>query len=101
MNQASDALATQFSRDLLNEVGLDTLREIIRRNRRQEDPGVDASHSFCAATEVMARSFRTLFGRSVGITDERDTETWAEAWETAVCAEFWTNLYDEGDGDVV
>lgn len=84
MTHLIDTVATCFARQLLDELGYDTVSRIDEENRQRRESGdwdTCASHDYCDANMTMADAFDAL-GLDAA-PDTVDIELWDEAWTLA------------------
>lgn len=90
------ALADQFIRDLRDILTPDELELVVTRNRAEPNDDICHSHDICDANEVMAASWKTLFGGEpafvtlgpLSLHGDLDMAAWNEAWRIAKGKEF-------------
>lgn len=76
-------VAHEFSRVLHEQLGADTMREVVQRNALPEYARCCASHDFCDANVYMAEAFEQVTGRAPDPASDADAALWNEAWEIA------------------
>src|SRR3989304_4399232 len=55
-----EAVAREFSRLLLAEIGNKKFREVVKRNKLEKDKGICHSHDFCDANMVMQDALKII-----------------------------------------
>jgi hypothetical protein len=92
-----ERIAAEFAGMLLEDLGADTLAEIIARNVNY-GPSVCASHDFCDANMVMLAAFESLVVASPLDLDDGTPEReeadrlWGAAWDVAKASSFASAL---------
>lgn len=88
-----ETMAKTFSQLLLEEIGIDDLREVVKINRADSDPYTCASHSYCDANMVMDAAFIELTGKSRAedIENNQWLDLWNAAWSEAKENDFYIN----------
>jgi hypothetical protein len=81
-------LAVAFSALLLQHLGPEKMREVIRLNSLEKDPKVCHSHDFCDANEIMYEAQENL-KLNLQVDEEESARVWSEAWGLAVRNKFF------------
>ena len=79
------ALAREFSKLLVRDLGKRTVRKIDSLNKAQVDPAICHSHDFCDANMVMWEAQENLgLNLDIGGDKQDDVQLWGDAWSYAV-----------------
>jgi hypothetical protein len=101
MNSQVEALARDFSKTLIEWLGPETMREVVRLNASYvgtEFEGCCASHNFCDANMAMNSAFLDIVGKEFHedsanpeLEEQREAECelWNSAWDLAQKNNFW------------
>src|SRR3972149_3384059 len=81
-----EAVAREFSRLLLAEIGNKKFREVVKRNKLEKDKGICHSHDFCDANMVMQDAFKII-----GMNLERD---YPDMLQNQVIVKMWNAAWD-------
>lgn len=85
-------LAVKFSELLREDLGAETMEEVIRKNRTPEYANACASHDYCDANMVMHAAWEDLTGEAPDVGDERGARIWNRAWDAAKASDFNNNV---------
>lgn len=77
-------VAKAFSKLLAEDLGEETMRQVVERNRTPEYRDVCASHDFCDANEVMTEAMEAH-----GLDPFKNVDLWSAAWDEAKQNEFY------------
>lgn len=76
-------LSGAFLRGLLDEVGVDRLRQVALANEVETMPGVCHTHDVCDANMVMAKAYTDVMGVEVDLRSHSQAAMWNAAWNEA------------------
>lgn len=79
-------LARLFSQKLEDVV---PIRDVIDRNKAEDEPSVCHSHDFVDANMVMAAAFEEAFGQQPDVDSVDDANMCSAAWDIAKAADFF------------
>jgi hypothetical protein len=83
-----ESVAKEFSKLLLDEIGVEKLRQVVDLNKKEKDKNICHSHDFCDSNMVMQSAFKAI-GIDLeknypdALQNESITEIWNAAWNLA------------------
>lgn len=85
------SIGYKFASLLKEEIGLDLVKEVVKRNLEYRADGskICASHDFCDANMVMLDAFRHFLGGEAFPDTDAECGIWGDAWDYACDNDFF------------
>ncbi len=85
-----ELLSKEFSKLLVEDLGLILVRKINRLNKSEVVPGVCHTHDFCDANMTMEAAAKKI-GLTLESSSRRHSEIWNDAWSLAAKNGFYVS----------
>lgn len=82
-------LAREFGSLIQQDLGRAEFRQVIERNKNEDDSSICHTHDFCDANMLMSQAFQTVFERPFDGNYDPHIKVWNDAWQVAKAADFF------------